>query len=60
MKVVGIILLVLGVMSAFGQIVNGTFAGYLDGVNVSEITTIVLTLAMVIGGIVMIIKGKKK
>lgn len=58
-KVWGIILLVLGALSIFGSIVNGSFAKYADGVGVSEITTIVLEIAMVVGGLVMIIKGKK-
>lgn len=58
-KVWGIILLVLGAMAIFGSIVNGSFAEYANGVGVAEITTIVLEIAMVVGGIVMIIKGKK-
>lgn len=58
-KVWGIILLVLGVMSIFGAAVNGTFAKFANGVGVAEITTITLQIAMVVGGIVMIIKGKK-
>lgn len=58
-KVWGTVLLVLGAMAIFGSIVNGSFAKYADGVGVSEITTIVLEIAMVVGGIVLIVKGKK-
>ena len=58
-KVQGIILLVLAAMAIFGSIVNGSFAEYANGVGVVEITTIVLEIAIVVGGIVMIIKGKK-
>ncbi len=58
-RVWGIVLLVLGAMSILGSVVNGSFAKYADGVGISEITTIVLEIAMVVGGIVLIIKGKK-
>ncbi len=58
-RVWGIVLLVLGAMAIFGSIVNGSFAEYANGIGVAEITTIVLEFAMVIGGIVLIVKGKK-
>lgn len=58
-RVWGIVLLVLGLMAIFGSIVNGSFANYANGVGISEITSIILMIAMVVGGIVLIIKGKK-
>ena len=58
-RVWGIVLLVLGAMSILGSIVNGSFAEYANGVGVSGITTIALQVAMVVGGIILIIKGKK-
>lgn len=57
-KTWGIILLVLGVMSLLGSIANGTVAGYANGVGIPELTSLALTLGFIIGGIVLINKGK--
>lgn len=58
-KVWGIVLLVLGVMALLGSVVNGTFAGLANGVDVSELTTLVLMIGMIVGGIVLLVKSKK-
>ena len=60
-RVGGIILLVLGVMALFGGIVNGSLARTFSGIGnpISNATTLILMVAMIIGGIVMIVKGKK-
>lgn len=61
-KVVGIVLLVLGILSIIGGIGNGTllriFSGNIYNA-VSDMTTIICMIAMIVGGIVLIIKGKK-
>lgn len=57
-KTVGIVLLVLGVLSLIGSIGNGSFAGYLDGVDASELVTILLTVGFIGGGILLILRDK--
>ena len=56
----GIILLVLGIMALFGSIVNGTLARILSGEGnlVSNATTLILIMAMIVCGIVFIAKRK--
>lgn len=56
----GIILLVLGIMSIFGASVNGTFAEFANGIGISEITTVALMIALIVGGIILIVKNKKE
>lgn len=59
-RVGGIILLVLGVMALFGGIVNGSLAQIFSGEGnpISNATTLIVMAALIIGGIVMIVKGK--
>lgn len=58
-KIWGIVLLVLGVMALLGSAVNGTFAGFANGVGVSEMTTLVLMIGMIVGGVVLLVRSKK-
>lgn len=57
-KTWGVVLLVLGVMAILGSVVNGSAAEYANGVDLSEFTSILLEIAMVVGGIILIMKGK--
>ena len=59
-KIWGAILLALGVMALLGSAVNGIFADFANGVDVSELTTLVLMIGMTVGGIVLLVKSKKK
>lgn len=58
-KISGIVLLVLGVLSILGASVNGTFASYAQGLDVSDIVSLVLQVALVVGGIVLIVRKPK-
>lgn len=55
----GILLLVLGGMSVLGSVVNGSLEGYVQEITLSNLVTIVLMIGMIVGGIVLIIKGRK-
>ena len=57
-KVIGIVLLVLGVMAVFGGFVNGTWAGIGEMNVITAVTMIALEAAMIIGGIYLIVKNK--
>lgn len=58
-KTWGIILVIIGVMAILGSVANGSFANYFKyGVGISEITTIVLEIAFVVGGIRLISKSE--
>ena len=61
-KTVGIILLVLGVLAIFGGIVNGSLAQIFSGIGnpISNATTLILMIGFIVGGIILIVKGKKK
>lgn len=49
----------LGLMSILGAAVNGSFAEMAYGMGISEITTLVLELGLIIGGIILILKNKQ-
>ena len=59
-RIWGIVLLVLGVMALFGATVNGTFGKMAQGVAFSDIVTLLCMAASIVGGIILIILGKKK
>lgn len=57
----GIIMLVLGVLSVYGGFVNGSFADMMEyGFALSDIITIALEAGLILGGIVLIVKGVHK
>lgn len=45
-------------MSIFGASVNGTFAEFANGIDISEITTVALMIALIVSGIILIVKNK--
>lgn len=61
-RVIGIVLLILGILSIIGGIGNGSLTNMFSGNAynaVSNATTLILMAALIIGGIVLIVKGKK-
>ena len=58
-RIWGIVLLVLGVFAAAGAAANGSFEKLSNGAGLSDIFTLLLMAALVVVGIVLIIKGKK-
>ena len=59
-KIIGIILLVLGILSVIGATANGTYAGYAAGIGVADIVSLALQVFLVAGGIVLIVKNSAK
>lgn len=55
-KTWGIILLIIGVLSVFGSVSNGSFAEYAYGIGIAEMTTIAIQIGCIAGGIVLINK----
>ena len=58
-KTIGIILLVIGILAVIGGIANGTYANIGDMNPITAATVIILEAGMIIGGTVLIIKGKE-
>ena len=57
LMITGIILLVLGILANIGCAANGTYADFAAGMDVSNIVTLSLLIAMPVSGIAMIIKN---
>lgn len=49
----------LGLLSILGAAVNGSFVEMAYGMDIGEITTLVLELGLIIGGIILILKNKQ-
>ncbi len=58
--VTGIVLLIIGLLANFGASVNGTYADFAAGMDVANIVTLSLLIAIPVAGIVMIIKNVMK
>lgn len=58
-RIWGIILIVFDVMAILGSFANGSFARYAQEMTLSNLVTVLLMIGMMVGGIILIIKGKK-
>ncbi|MBQ7542506.1 MAG: hypothetical protein IJT44_09480 [Clostridia bacterium] len=59
-RIIGIILLVIGAMALAGGIINGMWAALPYEHPITAATEVILLLACLIGGVLLIVKSKKK
>ena len=61
MKIGGIVMLVLGLLSIYGSFANGNYSAMSSyGMDMSDAVTIILQIGLVVGGLAMISKGYKR
>ena len=58
-RTLGIVLLVLGAMSVFGASINGTYAGFASGMELSDIFAVGIQIFMIVFGLYRIFNPKK-
>lgn len=58
-KIAGIIMIVISVMAILGGIVNGSWADLGNENIITAATEVIITIGLLVGGIVLVIKSKK-
>lgn len=60
-KIAGIVLLIFGIMAVYGGTVNGSYdAMKMYGMDISDLFAILINVAVIVGGIYLIVKSKEK